>query len=410
MGKLAEKGEIQTKKKNFLEIVIYILFGLGPLTGNVIQVLQRAISEDFNVTNDQVLFSITAFMVPFALIQLISGAISDSKGRFPVIIGGLVIFNTGMLISMLSISFEMFIISNVIAGIGFGFVNPVLIALISDISRKADIPKKMGYLGAIANLMVGIGPFIAGQMVILGWESVYILFFSIGILSLFLLFFVKRPPQENLGGGMRQLISDISLEIKRPSIILLISSSFLISHTFLAINIWTSRALSEAFSETIIGNLLLISGLIGAIAGLSLGIIIKFKGPGLALMIGWITLFIGLILLVTVDNITINSNLIQVGLGLGFSGLSGGILLPVILFYSQILSPSRRGVLAGLVNAGNFIGIALVPLTFSPLYDPARNEIKGIYYLIIGLSCIFVILGLLLLKSGKNFSKNDTSI
>jgi len=191
-------------------------------------------------------------------------------------------------------------------------------------------------------------------------------------------------------------LKEVSPEIRKPAVILLMCSSLLISHTFLAINIWTSRALSGVISPIAIGNLLLISGLIGAVAGLSLGVIIKKRGPGLALIIGWISLLIGVIVLILIDDITLNANIIWVGLGLGFSGISGGILLPSVLFYSQVISPERRGTLSGLVNASNFIGIAFVPISFAPLFQDNSIGIRGVYYLILGLSILFLFFGVFL--------------
>ncbi|MFW9901562.1 MAG: hypothetical protein ACFFDY_09750, partial [Candidatus Thorarchaeota archaeon] len=68
-----------------IEFVIFLLFLLGPLTGNIINVLFGVLSADFNVTPDHILIAIPAFMFPFAITQLFSGAISDIKGRIPVL-------------------------------------------------------------------------------------------------------------------------------------------------------------------------------------------------------------------------------------------------------------------------------------------------------------------------------------
>ncbi|MFW9913638.1 MAG: hypothetical protein ACFFEU_14265, partial [Candidatus Thorarchaeota archaeon] len=64
-----------------LNIILYILFAVGPLVGNAVLVLLGAISTDFMVNPTVVLNSIPAFMFPFALFQLFSGSISDTYGR-----------------------------------------------------------------------------------------------------------------------------------------------------------------------------------------------------------------------------------------------------------------------------------------------------------------------------------------
>ncbi|MHA1886009.1 MAG: MFS transporter, partial [Promethearchaeota archaeon] len=123
-----------SRTPRFLEIVIYILFFFGPLTGNVIVVLFHTLATEFNVTQTSILVAIPAFMFPFAVTQLFSGAISDIKGRFPVLLFGLVLFGIGMILAASSISIEMYAVANILSGIGFGFINPVLIALMTDVT------------------------------------------------------------------------------------------------------------------------------------------------------------------------------------------------------------------------------------------------------------------------------------
>ncbi|MHA1456383.1 MAG: hypothetical protein ACTSR5_10450 [Promethearchaeota archaeon] len=85
------------KTSKLVEVIIFILFALGPLTGNVILVLFGVLYLEFSVVPSAILIAIPSFMFPFALVQLFSGAISDVKGRFPVILMGLSIFGIGYL-------------------------------------------------------------------------------------------------------------------------------------------------------------------------------------------------------------------------------------------------------------------------------------------------------------------------
>jgi len=69
-------------------------------------------------------------------------------------------------------------------------------------------------------------------------------------------------------------------------------------------------------------------------------------------------------------------------------GISGGTLIPSIMFYSQTLSKERRGALAGLATAGQFIGIALVPTTYESFYNSGGI---GLVYLVIFIISIFLL-------------------
>ena len=384
---------LEPKKSSILvEVIIFVLFALGPLTGNVILVLFGVLSKEFNATPSALLISIPAFMVPFAIIQLFSGAISDVKGRIPVMIFGLIIFGFGWFIAAISFTLLMFVVANILAGIGFGFVNPVLIALMTDITPPGpEIPKKMGYLGASANLGVGIGPLIASQMILIGWQSIYVLFIVITCFCLVYFILAKRASQKrNEESGIRVLLIQLSKEWRRFPVILMILSAFLISHTYIAINIWTSKTLTQAHTvnETLIGIVLGLAGIGAAITGILTGNLIKSKGAKIPLSAGSLILLCSLVILLIIGDVSTPERFTILALGWILVGFSGGILFTLITYYSQVLSPERRGALAGLLTASYFTGIALVPTTLAPF--SYTYGISGVYIAILITSIIFI--------------------
>ncbi len=380
------------KKDKLIEIIIYLLFGFGPVTGNVILVLFGVLSREFNVTPNALLISIPAFMIPFAIFQLFSGAISDVKGRIPVMVFGLIIFGFGWFIAAISFTLLMFVIGNMLAGIGFGFVNPVLIALMTDITPPGpQIPKKMGYLGAVAAFGLGLGPFFAGQIVQFGWRYIYIIFILIVITSLIVLSAVRKLPQKAHDDlGPRVLFSHIYQEIRRPTIILMIFSAFLIAFTYFGIIIWTSRAFTGAVSESVAGILISLIGIAGAFAGLINGNLIKRIGIGFTSSIGLISLLLTTVLLIILGDINRPEIIFYVVICLLLAGVGGGILFPSIMYYSQVLSPERRGALAGLLTAGYFIGIALVPIFYERFFN--AGGINAVYQIILVITILLVII------------------
>jgi MFS family permease len=367
------------KTSRLIEIIIFILFALGPLTGNVILVLFGVLSLEFSVIPSALLIAIPSFMFPFALVQLFSGAISDIKGRFPVILFGLSIFGLGMIVASSSFSLPVFVIANILAGIGFGFVNPVLIALLTDITPGP---------GAVANLGVGFGPLLAGLIINIGWRYLYLIFLSISVLGILIIFTLRRNQSVTKSdGGIRTFFSDLAQEIRRLPVLLLVISAFLLSHTSIATVIWTSRSFTHIIPETILG--------MGFLGGILTGFTIKKKGVKLALTIGLISLFVANIILVFLGNNSFEA-LPFTSLGLLFMGFAGGILMTLVMFYSQILSIERRGALAGLTTAFQFIGIAFVPMTFEPFFN--SGGISLVYMIILIVSTIVLVVLILLYK------------
>ncbi len=390
------------KNSKLTEVIVFILFALGPLTGNVILVLFGVLSLEFSVIPSALLIAIPSFMFPFALVQLFSGAISDVKGRFPVILFGLSIFGIGMIVASLSFSLTAFVIANILAGIGFGFVNPVLIALLTDITPRPKISKKIGLLGAVANLGVGFGPLLAGLIINIGWRYLYLIFLSISVLGILIIFTLRRNQSVTKNDvGIRTFFFDLAQEIRRLPVLLLIISAFLLSFTSIATIIWTSRSFTHIIPETISGIVIALFGVMGFLGAIFTGFTIKKKGVKLALTIGLISMFIANIILVFFGNNSFDA-LPFTSLGLLFMGFAGGILMTLVMFYSQTLSIERRGALAGITTASQFIGIAFVPTTFEPFFN--SGGISLVYTIILIVSTIVLVVLIMLYKNAKKVS------
>ncbi|MFW9958229.1 MAG: MFS transporter [Candidatus Odinarchaeota archaeon] len=383
------KSDKETERYRFLELVSYFLFAVGPLVGNAVLVLLGAISTDFVVNPTVVLSAIPAFMFPFAIFQLFSGAISDIYGRVPVIVGGLVVFATGLFMTAYATSLGIFILGNFVTGSGFGFVNPVLLALLTDSAAPKDIPKRMGIAAALASLSVGLGPFIAGQMVILGWHTYYLMFLMIVVAGLIAISIVKRPPRkEEKGAGVRLFAAHLWGELRKPVVLLILVTTFLVALSYLGVFVWTPRGLTGVVNDSTIGVLLLGGGISGAIAGSILSTLSRRYGFGLPVGLGFIALFLGLSIFIIIGDFSVATSIPLVGIALIGVGWAGGLLFPTMITFSQIISPERRGVLAGTVTFAFFLGSALIPIMFEPLF---LSGIGVVYTGMLAVSAILLI-------------------
>lgn len=383
-----------------IELIIFILFALGPLVGNVILVLFGVLASDFLVAPKDILVAIPSFMFPFAIVQLFSGAISDVKGRVLVILLGLSIFGVGMIVAILSFSLIVFIVANVLAGIGFGFVNPVLIAFLTDITPGPRISKKIGLLAAVSNLGVGFGPFLAGMIIILNWRYMYVIFLGITLIGFFIIFSLRKDQSiVRSKNGIRTLFIHLSQEIRRLPVILLVLAAFLLSHTSIATIIWTSQVFTgyrKVIPEWIAGSAIALFGIMGFIGGLITGIVIKKKSVRYALLLGTISLFVADVILVLFGNNTPDA-FSFISVGLLFMGIAGGVIITSVMFFSQTISPERRGALAGLTTASLFIGNAFATSTLEPFF--IIGGISLVYIVILGISIILLAVLLFLAKS-----------
>ncbi len=378
----------RSNRYTLLQVLIFVLFALGPIVGNLILVLQGAIGAQFQETPQEVLIAIPAFMFPFAIVQLFSGALSDIRGRIPVIFLGLVIFGIGNAVAAIATQLPVYIIANILTGIGFGFINPVLIATITDITPGPSIPWKVSLLAGVATLGVGLGPLLGGFFVTFGWQVIYVLLAITTFLSFVVLFIIRHPSwKAPPNAGVKALAQQFAQEWRRPVVLLMMASAFLVAQGYLSIAIMTSTAVSGKIAPPIWGAVLLFMGLVGATAAVISGNYNKKKGPALVFWIGGICVIVAIGILLTLGESLDSQNLPMLTLALLIAGVAGGTLLPAIFSYSQVLSPSRRGALAGSLTASYFIGIALVPEFYGPLLEISIFQV----YIAIGITSIVLL-------------------
>ena len=396
----------QTQKSSRYQAITflsYLLFAIGPLVGNAVLVLQGQISADLGVNATLVLTAIPAFMFPFALVQLISGAMSDIYGRVRLIIPGSIVFALGLVMIVSATSLDVFIWGNVLSGIGFGFVNPVVLALLSDLSDPIDIPRRMGIASALASLGAGLGPFLAGQLAIFGWGFYYLIFFIVILFSLLVIIIVKHPSGEvHSDSQFHEFIVNLGSELKRPVVVLMLGTTFLVALIYIGALVWTSRALTGALNEDLLGLTLLGAGVAGAIAGLLLGFMIRHWGYGRPILIGLLLNFGGLVTLILIGDITQTAAIPIVAMALIGIGWAGGLLYPMTITISQMISPDRRGVLAGVVTSSFFLGAAFVLSVYEPLYN------IGIQAVFIEMFAIAIILSILFYGLYRTVNQSTT--
>ncbi len=380
-----------------LNMSAYFIFAIGPIVGNAVLAQLSLIAVDFGVGSTSVLSAIPAFMVPFAVIQLFSGAISDVRGRIPVIIAGLSTYLIGNTIIVFSATLIQFIFGNFLGGVGFGFVNPVLIAVLTDTAKRSEVSNRMGLLGAVATGSVGLGPGVAGQLALFGWRNFYVLFIILTFLGMAAMCIAEKPVMSiSLSTTVREMLAIFAEELRKPTVILLMLVSLLISETYGALFIWTSRSLADYAEPALSGFILLLLGFSGVVAGLSMGRLVERFSQKTVLYTGLLSLVLSnLVLILSVDS-SGSASPGMIGAGILILGWAGGTLSPNINAYSQTISPDHRGALAGMVTFALFTGRALVPVLFGGLYE---SSIRQVYLAILVATGILILLVLLLVRS-----------
>ncbi|BFZ62623.1 hypothetical protein YB2330_003724 [Saitoella coloradoensis] len=120
-----------------------------------------AIANDFNAAKS-ISWVGNSFLIANTAFQVLYGRISDIFGRKWVLMGALMIFALGNLLSGFSQNMAMMIVFRAVAGAGAGGINSLAMIIFSDLVSLRERGKYQGLLGAAVAIGGGIGPVIGG--------------------------------------------------------------------------------------------------------------------------------------------------------------------------------------------------------------------------------------------------------
>ena len=153
-----------------------------------------------SVVQMQQTFSV--YLAAFAFMFLFHGALSDSFGRKPIIIVGLIGFLLGSIGCALSESIGQLLLFRAVQGLSVGAGMVVGRAMIRDLFDETDAQKLMSMVTLWFGIAPAIAPIIGGQLYVrLGWHSI---FWMLAVMASALIAVVTFSIHETLPADKRQ--------------------------------------------------------------------------------------------------------------------------------------------------------------------------------------------------------------
>lgn len=152
------------------------------------------ISESFQLSHvNDVQLVISTFLLGLSMGQLVYGPASDSFGRKPALVAGLVLFVIGCVFSLISSSFFVMLLGRTLQGLGLAAPRSVVLALVRDQYQGRAMARLMSTIMAIFIIVPALAPTV-GQWFVLcfGWHSIFL---GLLIIAMILLvwFFWRHP-------------------------------------------------------------------------------------------------------------------------------------------------------------------------------------------------------------------------
>ncbi|MDU6749365.1 MAG: multidrug effflux MFS transporter, partial [Bradyrhizobium sp.] len=179
---------VRHRPMGFAEFVIVIaaIMALNPLAMDMMLPALPNIGSTFHIdVANRVQTVLSAFVIGFGLGQFAIGPLSDSFGRRPVLIGGMVLYVLASLFAIAAPSFEMLLLARALEGLGTAATRVIATSIV----RDCYAGRRMASVVSLAMMVFIAVPVVApsfGQavMILTQWRGIFIVLTIYGVVAL----------------------------------------------------------------------------------------------------------------------------------------------------------------------------------------------------------------------------------
>jgi DHA1 family bicyclomycin/chloramphenicol resistance-like MFS transporter len=158
---------------------------LGPFSIDTYLPAFTGIAEAIGASPVEMQQTLSAYLFGFAVMNLFHGALSDSLGRRPVVLAGLVMFTIASIGCALSQHIGALVFFRALQGMSAGAGIVISRAVIRDMFPPADAQRVMSQVTIYFGVAPAVAPMIGGFLFIhAGWHSIFWFLSGVGLLLL----------------------------------------------------------------------------------------------------------------------------------------------------------------------------------------------------------------------------------
>ncbi|MDI1307846.1 MAG: multidrug effflux MFS transporter [Methylotenera sp.] len=178
------KTQSNHSHSNLLVYVLASLAALAPFAIDTYLPAFHVMGAQLGASDVQVQQSLTFYLLPYALMTLWHGAISDSIGRITTIKWGLGVFVLASIGCAFAPNIETLWFFRVLQGISGGAGNVVARAMVRDLFEGAQAQRVMATVQMLFGIAPAVAPIIGGLLLGIHWQAIFIFLALYAALSL----------------------------------------------------------------------------------------------------------------------------------------------------------------------------------------------------------------------------------
>lgn len=158
-----------------LTAVLALLTAVGPLAIDMYLPSLPHLTEALGASPPEGQLTLSAFLVGFALGQVIYGPLSDARGRKPVLLASLVLFTIGSALCAAAPTIEALIAARFVQALGGA--GPVVLArsIVRDLYSGVRAARELARMATILGLIPAVAPLIGGVLEnLFSWRATFV--------------------------------------------------------------------------------------------------------------------------------------------------------------------------------------------------------------------------------------------
>jgi DHA1 family bicyclomycin/chloramphenicol resistance-like MFS transporter len=197
-----------------LSVVLASLAALAPFAIDTYLPAFPALESDFQATSLQLQQSLTFYLLPYALMTLWHGAISDSIGRIAAIKWGLGVFVIASIGCAFASNVETLWFFRVLQGLSGGAGNVVARAMVRDLFSGPQAQRVMATVQMLFGIAPAVAPIIGGLLLGIHWQAIFIflaLYAGVSLLAAMKYLPETMPIEKRVPLSAKQVFKDYKL-------------------------------------------------------------------------------------------------------------------------------------------------------------------------------------------------------
>jgi MFS family permease len=157
-------GERSDLRDRAARAALYLGGFLGPFGGNVLIVLIPELQHAFDASRAEVTAGITAYILPFAALQLVSGTLGERLGQGRTIRVAYVVYALASFGAALSPGIAPFLTMRALQGASNAFTSPLLLAALAGVTPVERLGRTMGTFASVQTAGMVMAPLLGGLL------------------------------------------------------------------------------------------------------------------------------------------------------------------------------------------------------------------------------------------------------